>query len=95
MPEQRLYSVQDLVKDLIDYVSSQRKNVDPIGRLDIYGRPYYDNLISSLQENKDKLGISSIEAMSNYTCVVFKDGLRPFDIDLEGISRIWNISAKN
>ena len=78
------------VRGILEDIRAQRKVrmdgkevVSPVGRVDIRGIKYLGPLINSLMINEEELDIRSLEQLGGYYCVVFKDGTRCYDIDLD------------
>lgn len=77
------------ISELVSDIEKQRKGyqngkvrVIPMGRLDIFGDYRRQELSDVLNKHRKDLGISSIEDLVGYTCVIFDNGLRTYDIDL-------------
>ena len=78
----------DILRDLEKQREGYRNGdevIEPIGRLDLKGRMYRDEVMDAIRENRNEFCISSIESMGDKSIIMFTSGKRYYSIGLDGM----------
>ncbi|MBX4196617.1 hypothetical protein KW805_03440 [Candidatus Pacearchaeota archaeon] len=86
--------IEQLQNDIKRGRMSMSEGASPrLGRVDVYGKAYYESFEGWFMRYREIIGISSVEQLSGYTCVTFINGRETETINLDDIPKLCKIPA--